>query len=416
MMFIHYGVNTFTGRQWGLGNEDPAVFAPTDLDANRWARIAREAGFKGIVLTAKHHDGFCLWPSALTDHSVAASPWRGGKGDLVLEVADACRDQGLRFGVYLSPWDRHEPTYGTPAYDDYYVGQLEELLTNYGPVAEVWLDGAIDPNLTAYAYDTARYYDTMRRLQPGAVIAVNGPDVRWVGNEDGRADETQWSPQPAGEPPVDVWYPSECDVANRLWGQWFWNPGNELWVRPAEALVEIFFTSVGRNCGLLLNLPPNPEGRFGAEDLDALTGFRRTLDRIFETDLARGAAATASGTRNGDDRSYGPDNVTDGTPDTFWAVDDGQGEAWIEVVLGAPATFDVVSLSEPVEYGQRVASHRIEVPDGNGWRTIAQGTTIGHRRLHRIDPTTADRVRLVIDDARGAPAIRAFGLYRAGTP
>lgn len=403
-MFVHFGVNTFTGKEWGDGTEDPKIFNPTRLDARQWARVAREAGFAGIVLTAKHHDGFALWPSRTTEHSVKNSPWKNGRGDVVKEVAEACREAGLKFGVYLSPWDRHEPTYGTEAYNDFYVNQLTELLTGYGPIFEVWLDGAIGPDVKASPYDTDRWYRVVRELQPDAVMAIAGPDVRYVGNENGEAGETQWSVV------GDRWYPSECDVPNRFF-TWFWSDPGEILIKRADQLLEIYFQSVGRNCGLLLNVPPNSDGLMSEQDLVPLRVFAASRDRIFARNLAQGAASSASNVRAGDEASYGAALAVDRHDETFWATDDDVVSATLELDLGSPVFFDVIEIEEAIAYGQRVEAYRVEVETNGVFNAVHAGTTIGHKRLARIEGATTRRVRLVIEVSRAAPAIRRLGLY-----
>ncbi|HRP06897.1 MAG TPA: alpha-L-fucosidase [Gemmatimonadales bacterium] len=300
-IFVHFGVNTFTDREWGDGTERPAIFDPTALDCRQWARSARAAGFKAMILTAKHHDGFCLWPTATTSHSVASSPWRGGQGDLVREFTDACRTEGLRAGLYLSPWDRNSPVYGdSPRYDQFYTTQLTELLTRYGPVHEVWFDGANGegPNGRKQVYDWPRYWGLVKQLQPDSVIFSDaGPDVRWIGNERGVAGETNWStvdpsivthPGMSGDEVMrsltegdrdgTVWRPGETDTSIRP--GWFWHPAEDSRVRSVEDLVQLHFTSVGRNSKLLLNVPPTRDGLFHSTDVARLTAMRRRLDEM----------------------------------------------------------------------------------------------------------------------------------------
>ena len=335
--FIHFGMNTFMDREWGLGNEDPVVFNPADLDARQWVKVIKDAGMKLLIVTAKHHDGFCLWPSKFTDHSVKSSPWKNGKGDVVGEVAQACKEAGIKFGVYLSPWDRHEKSYGdSPAYNEHFRNQLRELLTNYGNVAEVWFDGANaeGPNAKRQEYDWQSYYKLIRQLQPEAAIAIMGPDVRWVGTESGYGRETEWSVVPgvaqnlgaiAGssqQNPIDgafvpgdlmsddlgsrdkiknatslVWYPAETDVSIRP--GWFYHESQDDLVKTPGKLVDIYYGSVGRNSVLLLNIPPNKHGRIGENDIKALKGLCKTLDLTFSTNLTMGARVTASNERRG---------------------------------------------------------------------------------------------------------------------
>ena len=405
-MFLHFGVNTFTNREWGDGSENPRVFDPAALDARQWTRTAKAAGFRAVILTAKHHDGFCLWPSRLTDHSVKSGPWRGGQGDVVRELADACRADGLKLGLYLSPWDRHEPGYGdTPRYNDFYAAQLTELLTQYGPVAEVWFDGANGegPNGRRQQYDWPRVHALVRRLQPDAVMFSDaGPDVRWIGNERGVAGDTCWSTMdPArvpyagfdgpgvaealqqGDPHGTVWRPGETDVSIRP--GWFWHPAEDGQVRSAENLLELYFTSVGRNSKLLLNVPPTTTGLLHETDVARLTQFAALRAGIFGNDFAAGAR---------------------------WSGSRGPAESTIDVKLVRPAPFDVISLQEPIETGQVVERYRVEAWANGGWVPLCEGTTIGYRRIDRIIPATTDRVRVTISSSLGAPRLAALGLHK----
>jgi len=414
-MFLHFGINTFTDREWGDGKEDPKLFNPTELDAHQWVQVAKEAGFKYMILTAKHHDGFCLWPSKYTEHSVKNSPWRGGQGDVVRELADACQEADMRMGIYLSPWDRHEPTYGnSPVYNQFFKNQLTELLTNYGEIAEAWFDGACGegPNGRRQEYDWQGYYEVIRRLQPNAVIAICGPDIRWVGNEDGVARETEWSVQDAN--PVfhkgiegKVWYPAECDVSIRP--GWFWHKSQDDKVKALEHLLDIYYKSVGRNSVLLLNVPPNDQGLFSEADVKRLREFREVLDKTFAVNFAEGKPTVASNTRPDSKAS----NAVEGNKDTYWATDEDVATASLEVNLGEPATFNVSMVQEYIALGQRVEEYRIEAWDGQGWKQIAEGKTIGHKKLDRLSDVTATRVRLTIVKSQASPLIRIFGLYRA---
>lgn len=424
-LFLHFGINTFTDREWGTGEEDPAMFDPSNLDTRQWARVAREAGFQALILTAKHHDGFTLWPSRFTDHSVASSPWKDGAGDVVREFVDAARAEGLGAGLYLSPWDRHEPTYGDEeAYNQFYLGQLRELLTGYGPLVEVWFDGAKGEDAADMSYDFNAYWATVRQLQPDAVLFSDaGPGVRWIGNEHGFAGETNWSTYDrskvgvgmhgitgylnTGEAGAADWVPGECDVSIRP--GWFYHADQE--PKGLAELMEIYFKSVGRNCTLLLNVPPTPEGRFDERDVERLQEFRTVLDRIFADDLTAGAETEASNVRGGS-ASYAAARVLDGDLDTYWAVDDGVTGGWIELELGEPTTFDVIRIQEPVQLGQRVARYRVEAWSDGAWRTVATGTTIGHKKLDRLAaPATTTRVRIVIEESLAEPLLAEIGLY-----
>jgi alpha-L-fucosidase len=397
-IFLHFGVNTFTDREWGDGREDPAIFAPSSLDARQWARAARAAGFRAMVLTAKHHDGFCLWPTATTTHSVVRSPWRDGRGDVVREFVDACRAEGLRPGVYLSPWDRNNPAYGdSPRYNDLYAEQLTELLTRYGQLAEVWFDGANGegPNGRRQQYDWPRVFGLVRRLQPEAVVFSDaGPDVRWCGNEAGRAGDPNWStvdpevvPFPGatgprvtpalqnGDPAGTVWRPAEADVSIRP--GWFYHPAQDERVRSADNLVDLYYSSVGRNSKLLLNVPPTREGLLHATDVSRLAAMHERLTAMFATDLAARATSVARKT--------------------------GERTSEVEVDLGAPVTAGIARFEENIEQGQAVARYTFMGEADGQWRVLSRGTTIGYARLDRFAPTVVRRVRLVVEDAIAEP-------------
>ncbi|MEN9791522.1 MAG: hypothetical protein RLZZ63_1180 [Gemmatimonadota bacterium] len=397
-LFLHFGINTFTDREWGDGREDPARFDPTGLDVRQWARVAREAGFQAMILTAKHHDGFCLWPTCTTKHSVASSPWREGTGDLVREFVDACRAESLRVGLYCSPWDRNHPSYGdSPRYRDVYAVQLTELLTDYGEIHEVWFDGANGegPNGKRQEYDWPNTWTLVRKLQPKAVIFSDaGPDVRWIGNERGVAGETNWStvdpaivPVPGmsddevmrslteGDRGGSVWRPGETDVSIRP--GWFYHAKEDARVRTADDLVDLYFTSVGRNSKLLLNVPPTPEGMLHPRDVESLRGMRAALDAMFATDLAAGRRAQWR-------RTSARSGVT-------------------LIQLATPATVAVLDLRERIVEGQRVAGYRVEGRVDGVWRELSRGTTIGYRRLTRWDPVTLDAIRVTVTDAVESP-------------
>ncbi len=430
-LFLHFGVNTFTDREWGLGNEDEKIFNPGRLDARQWVRAAKAGGFKTVILTAKHHDGFCLWPSKYTEHSVKNSPWRGGQGDVVRQLADACRDEGIKLGLYLSPWDRHEKSYGdSPRYNQHYRDQLTELMTGYGPIAEVWFDGACGegPNGKRQQYDWPGFIEVIRRLQPQAVIFSDaGPDVRWIGNEAGTAGDPCWAavdpaivPYPGangpgihemlqhGLPRGSVWRPGESDVSIRP--GWFWHAAEDGKLRSVDNLVNLYFKSVGRNSLLLLNVPPNKEGRLSDGNVRRLTEFHARLAAIFATDLAAGRPATASSVR-APGEALAPARAVDADADSYWAAADGHGGDWLEVDLGSSKPINVLRIEEPIALGQRVEAFRLEVLDAGQWKTVAHGSTIGHKRLARFPTVTAQRVRLSIDQSLAPPAISSFGLY-----
>jgi alpha-L-fucosidase len=424
-LFVHFTVNTFTNKEWGDGTESPRIFDPARLDARQWAREAKRGGFRSVILTAKHHDGFCLWPTRTTDHSVRTSPWRGGSGDLLREFTDACRAEGLGAGVYLSPWDRNARSYGQGlAYDDFYLAQLEELLGQYGPLVEVWFDGANGegPNGKRQAYDWPRIHAAVRRLQPKAVMfSDSGPDVRWIGNEQGEAGTTCWSavdpervPHPGfdapwvqsalmqGDPHGTVWRPGEADVSIRP--GWFWHPDQDERVRSADNLMRLYFRSVGRNSKLLLNVPPTRDGLFHDRDAQALEAFDAKRRALFERDVLAGGRVRASSGAT-------PGAVLDADPDSHWRASEGATSAWLEVDLPAPAAFDTLRLEEAIELGQHVANHRVDVWHDGRWVTMAWGTTIGNARLHDCAPMTASRIRVVVEFAYDAPSLRRVAAY-----
>jgi len=426
--FAHFGVNTFTDREWGEGKEDERVFNPTALDARQWARTCKDGGLRMIILTAKHHDGFCLWPSKYTDHCVKKSPWQDGKGDVVREVADACREAGLDFGVYLSPWDRHEPCYGdSPKYNAHYMNQLTELLTNYGKVSEAWFDGACGegPSGKRQVYDFPAYQALVRKLQPGAVMFSDaGPDVRWVGNEAGYAADPNWatidrSKMGIGQSNKDQthglfggpdWVPTEVDVSIRP--GWFYHAAEDGKVKSLRQLVDIYYASVGMNGVLLLNIPPDRRGLMHENDAARLREFRQVIEATFAEDLARGKPAAATNVRGGA-AAFGPDNALDGDKATYWATDDGVAAAAIEVDLGKPTALDRAMVQEYIRLGQRVKRFVVEAYDGQAWKELGRGQTIGYKRLLRFPAVTATKVRLKIEDARACPTISAFGLFKS---
>jgi len=394
--FVHFGPNTFTGEEWGDGREDPALFNPTAFDARQWTRAFKAAGFKGVILTAKHHDGFALWPSRQSTHTIARSRWKDGFGDVVREVADAARADGLRFGVYLSPWDRNHPTYGTPEYNRVFAAMLEEVLGGYGPVFEVWFDGANGegPNGKRQIYDWPLFIATARRLQPQAVIFSDaGPDIRWVGNERGEAPLTVWSTidraryEPGtplshelgeGTPYGADWVPPECDVSIRP--GWFHRASEDARVKSASRLFELYEQSVGRNCTLLLNVPPDRRGLIADPDLTSLGGMRERLDRVYGRDLAAGATVSAA-------------------------------DATTTLRLLHAATFDRVVVQEDLRAGQHIAGFLVEAETDGVWRRIATGSTVGYKRILPVPDTTATALRLTVPDAHGTPRLARVSLH-----
>ncbi len=416
VMFIHYGMNTFTGKDIGDGDESPSLFNPQKVDVKQWVSVAKAAGFKYLILTAKHHDGFCLWQTAHTEHSIKNSPYKVGRGDIVKEFADECAVQGMKFGYYLSMWDKNSPVYGTPAYNDYYRAQTRELCTNYGEVNEIWLDGYLgrNPAITHSMFDWLSFAELSKSLQPKSMMAIMGPDVRWVGNEDGLGSETDWSftishPAHHGVSNVEVWWPTECDVSIRP--AWFYHDYQDNEVKSPAYLAELYLKSVGRNSTLLLNVPPTPEGVFHENDVNSLLGFRRIVDDIFRTNLLTGGVASASNSRVGDSL-YGPAMAIDGTRNTFWVTERGVVRADLTVDLKSPKRINYFRIEEAIKYGQRVKGFEIEGYVNGSWIFLADGTTIGRSRILKLDtPVEVSNVRLKIKDSRGAPAIRLFGAY-----
>ena len=405
-------MNTFTGRGTGLGTEDPNLFDPTALDCNQWVRVAKECGFKGIILTAKHHDGFCLWPTATTAHSVKSSTWKDGKGDVVRELSDACKAGGIKFGIYCSPWDRSVTNYDSdkPAYAKYYHEQLNELLSNYGPVYEMWFDGN-----KANVADWPNIISLVRKLQPNAVIK-QGPrvepikeDIRWVGNEQACAPLASWSvyPAPGTEASSPIWFPAECDTM--MIGHWFWDgtPPKDL-----ATLLNFYYTSVGRNSILLLNVAPDKRGQFSDESVQRLHEFHDALQKIFGTDFAAGKTAVASNVR-GKDATFAASNALDGDKNTYWATDDGVTNATLEVDLGGEQEFNVIRLEEMIRLGQRVSEYKIEAwnDPAKSWQELNHGFTIGYRKLDRFPKVKASKVRLTILQSRACPTIKSFGVH-----
>jgi alpha-L-fucosidase len=435
--FLHFTVNTFTDKEWGYGDEDPALFNPTDFDAEQIVRVSKEAGMRGLILTAKHHDGFCLWPSKYTEHSVKQSPWKNGRGDVVKEISDACRKYGLKFGIYLSPWDRNRAEYGRPDYLSYFRNQLRELLTGYGPIFEVFLDGANGGDgyyggaRETRHIDRETYYDwpttwqLVRELQPNASLFSDaGPDVRWVGNERGLAGETCWATlnsqdfvpgradQPRlnrGDRPGANWVPAECDVSIRP--GWFYHAQEDGRVRTPQNLVDIYYASVGRGASMLLNLPPDRRGRLNENDERSLREFSRLLNATFAHDSAPGAGVSASNVRGHGDKRFLPQNVIDGRKDTYWATDDAVRTPELVLDLKHDVTFNVVRLREYLPLGQRVEAFSIDVWRDNQWAEFASGTAIGNCRLLRKQPVTTSKVRLRITQAPVCPAISEFALF-----
>uniref|UniRef100_A0A2N9EIE1 alpha-L-fucosidase n=1 Tax=Fagus sylvatica TaxID=28930 RepID=A0A2N9EIE1_FAGSY len=425
-MFLHFGVNTFSDSEWGTGHENPAIFNPIGLDANQWVNTAVEAGVSLVILTAKHHDGFCLWPSKYTDHSVKSSPWKNGNGDVVQELVNAAKAREIDVGLYLSPWDRHDPRYGHELqYNEYYLAQLQELLNKYGSVKEIWFDGAKGSNAPNMSYYFTDWFSMVNELQSSInIFSDAGPGVRWVGNENGSAGSTCWSTinrtslsigngsivnyLNTGDPRGIDWLPAECDVSIRP--GWFWHKSQS--PKKLSQLLEIYYNSVGRNCLLLLNVPPNSTGLISENDIHRLKEFRSAIDTIFSTNLAEKCFIKASSQRGGKGGGFGPENVLDSDHIwSYWAPrDEDEEDHWIEFRgTDEGMKFNVIRIQEAIGLGQRIKKHEIYV-DG---KRVAQGTTVGYKRLHRLEEgiVQGQVVRIRIRESRGLPLISSIGLH-----
>ena len=434
--FVHFTVNTFTDKEWGYGDESESVFNPTDFSAEQIVQTAKAAGMKGLILTCKHHDGFCLWPSKFTEHSVKNSPWQNGHGDVVREISDACRKAGLKFGIYLSPWDRNRVDYGRPEYIKYYRNQLRELLTNYGPIFEVWFDGANGGDgyyggaKEKRSIDRRTYYDwgntrqIVRELQPLAcMFSDGGPDIRWIGNEHGTAGDPCWTtlnsadffPGQAdekrlnqGDRPGTDWLPAECDVSIRP--GWFYHASENSKVKTSGQLLDLYFKSVGRGASLLLNLPPDRRGRIADADVKSLLEFHKRLETIFADNLAIDAKVIASNVR-GNDPAFDARNALDGSGKKYWSTDDDRTTPELVLDLRAPKTFNIVSLREYLPLGQRIEAFALDQWKDGQWVQFAEGTSIGNRHLWHGDNVTTEKVRLRTVKAPVCPALSEVALY-----
>ncbi|MEY2704091.1 MAG: hypothetical protein RL407_153 [Bacteroidota bacterium] len=435
--FVHFNMNTFSDREWGFGDEQPSQFAPTALDARQWARVAKEAGMKGLIITAKHHDGFVLWPSAYSEHSVKNSPWRDGKGDLIREFVDACREYGLKVGIYYSPWDRNHPDYGKPEYITYMRNQLTELLTNYGELFEVWFDGAnggtgwygganeerVVDKLTYY--DWPSMHALVRKLQPSAMLFSDaGPDVRWVGNEHGFAYPTTWSnlmrdsvyagmPEYSdkwamGQENGSHWVPAEADVSIRP--GWYYHAYEDHKVKTLPELLEIYYQSIGQNSSLLINFPVDTRGLIPDSDVQAILELRAKVKEDFAVNLATGAKVSASSSRGA---SYAASQLLDGNYDSYWAAAAGQTRATVELDFGLPRSFNRILIQEYVNLGQRVSAFTVEKEVEGKWLPLAKGTTIGYTRILRVPDTRAQKIRINFLEGKGEPLIADLGVYAA---
>lgn len=429
-MFIHFGPNTFTDVEWGNGKEDPKVFNPSDLDCRQWAATAKAAGMKGIILTVKHHDGFCLWPSKYSNYTVRESLWKDGKGDVLKELSEACKEYGLKLGVYLSPWDRNHPDYGTPEYNQVFANTLAEIHDNYGDIFEQWFDGANGDESHGgkkQMYDWPLFYKTVYDRHPNAMIFSDiGPDCRWMGNERGIAGETNWSKlniegfgPGIDAPPSDTlnmgnveglnWIPAEVDVSIRP--GWFYSPSTDDKVKSVEQLMDIYYTSVGRNANLLLNVPADRSGKIHPNDSTRLMEFRRALDNEFVTNLAKGAKIKASDSRNG----FGASNLLDDDYNTYWATNDDVTSASLEIDLKNIEVFNRIVLQEYIPLGQRVAEFDVEYWDSekNDWQPLVSATTIGYKRILRFPTISSSKVRINIRKSLACPVLNNVEIYKS---
>ncbi|MGQ8338739.1 alpha-L-fucosidase [Sunxiuqinia sp. A32] len=435
--FIHFTTNTFTDLEWGYGDESTSVFNPTALDANQWAKTIKEAGLKGIILTCKHHDGFCLWPSEYTEHDIANSPYKDGNGNVVEEVYEACKKYDLKFGIYLSPWDRNHAKYGTPEYVEYYRNQLKELFSKYGPVFEMWFDGANGGDgyyggaNEKRKIDGSTYYDwpttlrMVREMEPEVIFFSDaGPDIRWCGNERGSMGETNWNtitPDTlyAGKSGITkllnrgsedgtAWIPAEVDVSIRP--GWFYHADEDDQVRTPENLFKIYLESVGRGANLLLNIPPDRRGLIHENDVTSLKEWKQMIDDAFKTNLALNAGVDASSVR-GKSKDYSGPNVTDANPETYWATNDEELTGHLVINLEGAKSVNYVVLQEYIKLGQRVKTFDVEaLVDGN-WEIVKTATTIGYKRIIPVGGIQTDKIKISITESKACPVISNVEVY-----
>lgn len=431
--FVHFSLNTFTNREWGYGDENPAIFNPDKFDANAIIGTFKEAGMTGMIYTAKHHDGWCAWPTESTEHSIKKSPYKDGKGDVVMEFAKACQKAGIHFGTYLSPWDRNHAEYGRPGYIESYYKQIEELLTNYGPIFEIWFDGARggggyyggardsrDIGNAEDYYNFAQIVKNIRAIQPQTIIwgAGHYGDARWGGSEKGHVGYPHWHTLDSqrggggahGFRNGDRWVPAEGDTPINHAG-WFWHPGQETHVKPPEELLQVWFDCVGRGANLILNVAPNRSGQLDPADVKSLMEFKKLRDQLYARDYARGAKGRASNVRKGKDREFGPQNLFDNNLDSYWAADDNVNTPSVEIQLRGKSTFDVVRVREQIRLGQRVEGWAVDAWLNGDWKEVLVGKSIGHQAMLKLaEPVTTDRVRLRITNSPACPTISEFSL------
>lgn len=434
--FIHFTINTFTNKEWGYGDESPQLFNPTELNVEQWVKVAKEGGLKELILTAKHHDGFCLWPSKYTDHSIKNSPYKKGKGDIVKEFTDACRKHGIKAGLYLSPWDRNHADYGKAEYIEYYRNQLEELLTDYGEINEIWFDGANGGDgyyggaRETRKIDRKTYYDwdstfkLVKKLQPNiSIFSDAGPDIHWIGNEQGFAGETFWSTIDTtklvigqsdpnylntGDPLGNKWIIGQCDVSIRP--GWFYHQSEDSLVKSPEELLDIYFKSVGRNAVLLVNLPPDRRGLIHENDAQSLREFKKLVDKSFENKLAQTAKISANNIK-GNSTDFAPQKTQDFNLETYWATDENVLPAEIILEWEEPQTFNCILLQEPIQLNQRISKFEVFTLEGEEWKNITEATTIGYKRLLRFPETKTNKLKIIITEANNTVALSGIGVY-----
>lgn len=444
--FIHYGMNTFTDQEWGTGDEDPSQFNPTNVDTDQWVRVLKESGSKGVIFTAKHHDGFCLWPSAYTEHSIKNSPYMDGKGDIVKQMADSCKKYDMKFGIYLSPWDMHEKTYGTDAYNDYFVNQLTELCTNYGELFCIWFDGAKGEDAPDFEYDFDRYYEVIRELQPNCVIANQGPDVRWIGNEASETRESEWSVISSGSESAEavearsqnnagdtaklqaipaeaedlgsrevvlpyknlIFKPAEADVSIR--DGWFYHENQDKTVKSAKTLADMYYRTVGGNAFFLLNVPPNKDGVIAEPDVKALQEFGERIAKDFSKPVED--ATITVGSAGNMHESTGAAALLSGNG----SYELGDDEYIIDIDFDGERQISRVVLKEDIAYSQRVEAFDVYAKVNGKYQLLESGTTIGSEKICRTDenlknPRKAEGIRIVIRQSRSNPVLRSVQLY-----
>ena len=422
--FIHFGINTFMDVEWGNGEENPEEFNPKNLNTDQWIKVLKEAGFKRVILTAKHHDGFCLWNSKYTNHSVAKSPWKNGQGDVVLEMSNSCKKYGVKFAIYLSPWDQNSKLYGQgEAYNEYYLNQLRELLSNYGEISEVWMDGAKGSNVEQ-DYNFQEWFNLIKSYYKNCIIfSPCGPDIRWIGNEQGYAGDPCWSTIDIKKMNVSVdqkylntgeengpdWVIGECDVSIRP--GWFYHESEDLEVKSLEKLMDIYFNSVGRNSVLLLNLPPNKDGLLHDNDVNRLKEFGQAIRDIFKENLVENCKINSSSILN-EDKKFSVTNIIDGGSDSYWVPQIEDNNRWVEIEFEEDKVFDVISIQEFIELGQRVSEFNVEAFINGEYKEIFQGKTIGYKRLIRIKPIKTNKIKINFLKSLDIPLINNIGVFK----